>query len=161
MKKQKPLVTLLLIGAIVGIYLLARPSLSNESKQSGVDKARNLTTTVAPTKDLSIEDGIHKDDPHLHAVIIIIHETLTTPGLQQSRSFLPETTLLEALERDFKIKKTGEGKNAYITEINGVAASDKDKTFWGFYVNSKKSEVGAGSYILQDGDVIEWRLEKY
>jgi hypothetical protein len=81
--------------------------------------------------------------------------------LQKNQKFAAGTTALEAIEQEFNVVKTGEGKNAFITEINGVKASEKDKTFWALYVNKKQSKLGAGSYILQDKDNIEWKLETY
>ena len=112
-----------------------------------------------PTK--YIEDGIAADETHIHVVLIVTEETMLTSGLQRPKNYYPHTTALQALEKDYKVNKTGEGKDAFVTSINGVTASEKDKTYWAFSVNEKLSKVGAGSYELQDGDIIEWRLEKY
>ncbi len=72
-----------------------------------------------------------------------------------------EATALELLQSTAKVKMKGEGENAFVTVINGIEASESKKQFWAFYVNGKQAEVGAGSYILQDGDKIEWKLESY
>lgn len=55
----------------------------------------------------------------------------------------------------------GEGINTYITTIDNHRADEGDKEFWAFYVNGKQASVGAGSYILQPEDKIEWKIEKY
>ena len=55
----------------------------------------------------------------------------------------------------------GEGKNAYVTGINGREADTKKKEYWAFYVNGKPATVGAGSYILKQADKIEWKIENY
>jgi hypothetical protein len=45
-----------------------------------------------------------------------------------------------------------------VTSINGVSADSKTE-YWAFYVNGSLSSVGAGSYTVQQGDSLEWRLE--
>lgn len=55
----------------------------------------------------------------------------------------------------------GENENAYVVGINGIKAEEEKKEFWSFYVNGKLAPVGAGSYILQEGDKIEWKKENY
>ena len=73
----------------------------------------------------------------------------------------PGTNALDLLASAAKIAKKGEGANSFITAINGREAKDAAREFWAFYVNGKQAEVGAGSYILKDGDVVEWKLENY
>lgn len=70
-------------------------------------------------------------------------------------------TALDLTKEKANIKTKGEGTNAYITEINGIAAQVSKKEYWAFYVNGKMAEVGAGSYKLKEGDKIEWKIEKY
>lgn len=70
-------------------------------------------------------------------------------------------TALEFTKEKTKVVTKGEGVNAYVIEINGRKANDLNKEFWAFYVNGKQAEVGAGSYQLEEGDKIEWKLEKY
>ena len=55
----------------------------------------------------------------------------------------------------------GEGKNAYVTMIDGQKADDEKREFWAFYVNGKQSQLGAGSYTVKPNDSIEWKIETY
>lgn len=50
------------------------------------------------------------------------------------------------------------GIGEYVVSINGVAA-DSTNNFWAFYVNDQQAQVGAGDYITESSDKIEWRLE--
>lgn len=70
-------------------------------------------------------------------------------------------TALEATERVVKVVKSGEGKNAFVTEINEQKADTKNREFWEFLVNGKPASVGAGSYVIQNGDKLKWQLSLY
>ena len=65
---------------------------------------------------------------------------------------------LAILKEIAQIEITGEGQNAFVTSINGYKP-DINKEFWALYVNGKQSEVGAGSLVTKNDDLIEWRLE--
>ena len=70
-------------------------------------------------------------------------------------------TALDLTKEKAKVLTKGDGANAYVTEIDGRVAQDSKKEYWAFYVNGKLAQVGAGSYLLKEGDKIEWRIEKY
>ena len=71
------------------------------------------------------------------------------------------STELEILKKIAIVKTSGQGKNAFVASINNQEASAQAREFWAFYVNGKQAKVGAGSYILQDNDKIEWKIEEY
>ena len=77
------------------------------------------------------------------------------------QSFKTNKIALELTKENAKVVTKGNGVNAYIVEINGRLAEDSKKEFWAFYVNGKQAEVGAGSYVIKEGDKIEWKIEKY
>ncbi|WP_454043633.1 DUF4430 domain-containing protein [Cellulosimicrobium sp. Marseille-Q8652] len=64
------------------------------------------------------------------------------------------------LEADPSAEVTGEGENAFVTAVDGVAA-DPDSEFWALYVNGEMATVGAGSLETKDGDEITWKLETF
>lgn len=70
---------------------------------------------------------------------------------------------LELLKKvtDGKVVTKGEAENAFVTSIDGRVASDAKREFWALYVNGKLSDVGAGSYIVKNGDKIKWQIDKY
>lgn len=80
---------------------------------------------------------------------------------QQSLSIESGKTALDLLQQTEKVTMNGKGINAFVEGINYEQSSMKEKTFWAFYANGKQAEVGAGSYMLKDGDAIEWKLETY
>lgn len=72
-----------------------------------------------------------------------------------------QMTALDLLRKLPGVTMKGEGTSAYVIGINGIIASEQNKEFWAMNVNSKMAEVGAGSYLLKDGDKIEWKIQKY
>lgn len=62
---------------------------------------------------------------------------------------------------DGEIKTQGEGKMALVTSINDREADFSKREFWELVVNGEPAQVGAGSYIVQAGDKIEWRISTY
>lgn len=45
----------------------------------------------------------------------------------------------------------------YVDSINGLVGGTDGK-YWSFYVDSKLSDIGAGSYISNGGEKIEWKF---
>jgi hypothetical protein len=70
-------------------------------------------------------------------------------------------TALEATEAKTTVITNGTGTNAFVTSINGRIANTQKREFWEFDVNGKEAEVGAGSYILNNHDEIEWKITNY
>lgn len=70
------------------------------------------------------------------------------------------TALDLLLEADPSAAITGEGENAFVTAIDGVAA-DPASEFWALYVDGEPATVGAGSVQTKDGEEITWQLETF
>jgi len=70
-------------------------------------------------------------------------------------------TALVATQANTKVIATGTGVNAFITAINGRAADAKKHEFWELDANGSETQVGAGSYIIQNRDKIEWKINTY
>lgn len=45
----------------------------------------------------------------------------------------------------------------YVDSINGLVGGTDGK-YWSFYVDGKLSDIGAGSYISNGGEKIEWKF---
>jgi hypothetical protein len=88
--------------------------------------------------------------------------TVNPDGTGVSYPGVAGMTALERLQQlDPQAFASGEGENAFVTTIGGRAADDSKREYWAFYVNSELAQVGAGSYVMKDGDVITWKLETY
>lgn len=49
---------------------------------------------------------------------------------------------------------------AFIQSINGVGSDPESDRWWQFWVNNRYSQVGASSYRLEAGDVVEFKYIK-
>jgi hypothetical protein len=45
----------------------------------------------------------------------------------------------------------------FVSAINGV--SGNGPKYWTLYVNHRESNVGAGAYITNNGDIVTWKLQ--
>jgi len=67
-------------------------------------------------------------------------------------------TALEATESKVRVATNGTEVNAFVTSIGGREADTKKREFWEFIVNGSQAQVGAGSYIIQNNDEIQWKI---
>jgi hypothetical protein len=69
----------------------------------------------------------------------------------------------EKHSRGIKTNVRGSGQTALVTAIDDLKNEGGGRTAknWMYYINDKRSEVGAGAYELQPGDVIMWKFETY
>ena len=70
-------------------------------------------------------------------------------------------TALEATISKANVTTNGTGINAYVTSINGLEADTKKREFWEFNINGSQARVGAGSYVIQNHDEIQWKIANY
>ena len=72
-------------------------------------------------------------------------------------------TALEATQTilNGNIVTKGTGTNAFITSLEGKAADSGKHEFWELDVNGAQTQVGAGSYIIQAGDQVVWKISNY
>lgn len=66
--------------------------------------------------------------------------------------------LLESLESQHGIaleKRNFPGLGVFIEGIHGV--HNTNNAYWQFWVNGEYSKVGAGQYVLKDGDQVLWK----
>lgn len=89
--------------------------------------------------------------------------TLSAGDVKINIPFAPDTIFYDAL---VQAKTAGtinfSGKNYpglgfFVTEIGTLRAGGGKSLL--YYINGKHASVGVSSYTLQDGDIIEWKLE--
>lgn len=70
---------------------------------------------------------------------------------------VPEGTyLLDAMEETYDLEEEG----GFISAIEGYEQDEDEGLYWLYYINDEMPSVGAADYELEDGDQIEWSLEK-
>jgi hypothetical protein len=88
--------------------------------------------------------------------------TVNADGTEVSYEGVAGVTALVQLQTlDPVVEMTGEGEMAFVTGINGRVADESKNEFWAFYINDESAQVGAGTYVMEDGDIITWKLETF
>jgi len=54
-----------------------------------------------------------------------------------------------------------EEEGGFVISINGISQDPGANKYWLYYVNGEFAQVGAGDYIVQEGDEITWKLESF
>jgi len=70
-----------------------------------------------------------------------------------------EVTVMDVMQENFELETQFDG--AFVASINGVAASEEEKTSWFYSVNGEEAMVGANEYKLEPEDKIEFDLHKW
>jgi len=52
-------------------------------------------------------------------------------------------------------------RSGMVSSINNRRADNAKKEFWSFFINGETAQVGPASYITQDDDQIEWKIQTY
>lgn len=72
----------------------------------------------------------------------------------------PGITSLEQLKSEAKdVVVTTSEYGELVDSIEGHKGGTDGK-YWSFYVNGEMAQVGAGTYVQKEGDVIEWKFQK-
>jgi len=66
-------------------------------------------------------------------------------------------TALELLKQHAKVQTKISDLGEFVTSINGNDGGGKK--YWLYYVNGKEAEVGSGTYVTHNGEIIQWRLK--
>ena len=52
------------------------------------------------------------------------------------------------------------GMGKFVEDINGIKNNTTAGEYWGYYIDGISAQIGASSYILKEGDNIEWKYAK-
>lgn len=63
--------------------------------------------------------------------------------------------LLDVMKENYEIEEA----DGFITSINGQAQDEDAGKYWLFDLNGEMAPVGANETELQEGDLVEWKLE--
>ena len=90
---------------------------------------------------------------------------LAIDGLPIVPGFSTVLDLLNAASRrdpSFQFTKTGEGANAWLTSIGGVANNQQGNGYyWVFFVNGVMPQKGCGACVLDDNASVAWDYKHY
>ena len=100
-------------------------------------------------------------------------ETQTTQTQQQTQddadeqetytvSFTAEAgrTVLEQTHEHAEVETEDAGMGEYVIAMDGMTGGD-DNRFWTYYIDGEPAAVGAGDYVTEGGETVEWRFESF
>lgn len=138
-----------LLGFIVfkGISLLPQRVSNEVSRNTPISKAesKNTDLSLRPAAKATLKVGAK------------MYEANITPGVTTAYNLMTlarDTSDLKFKEKEFP------GLGVMIEEINGQKNDNQNQMYWVYYVNGQSATEGISTYILKDGDMIEWRFEK-
>lgn len=129
---------------------------NSESNEQNIEKTE--TTTVKQQE--TIEPEIQKT-PHEVTKLIVNGETYTDIFIENTSvyKFMQNLSVISTKYFHFETKEyAGIGK--FVQSINGLKEETRNKMYWIYYINGQTAQIGITDYIIQQGDVIEWKYEK-
>ncbi len=97
---------------------------------------------------------------------LIITNTITGEKILNIKADFEGITAAEATKKALdsagkSYKISGIGESVYFSSINGLRERGAGASSgWCYYVNGKKLSVSSGTYILNKGDILEWKYLK-
>jgi hypothetical protein len=98
--------------------------------------------------------------PEKRAVIIV---NTGEKRIEKTVENIDGMTALDATREaaDGQMEVSGTGGGAFVTGIAGRNVKAENKEFWEMMINNQPAVVGAGTYVVQPGDTVEWRVSTY
>ena len=91
------------------------------------------------------------------SVSLVVRNSTSTLQIPEGSSVYEAMSVLSSTTA-FRFHSTYySGMGYFIDEIKGE--KNRNNAFWVYYVNGAQANVGAGEYILKNGDTVRWRLE--
>ena len=113
-------------------------------------------TETPVVEDVDDADANSSEEEQVSADILISIDGETLADLSKEITVPEGTYLLDVMEAEYDIVDEGAG---FLSSINGNEHDMDAERYWLFYVNDDMASVGAADYEIEEGDVIEWKLE--
>ena len=113
-------------------------------------------TETPVVEDVDGADANSSEEEQVSADILISIDGETLADLSKEITVPEGTYLLDVMEAEYDIVDEGAG---FVSSINGNEHDMDAERYWLFYVNDEMASVGAADYEIEEGDVIEWKLE--
>lgn len=139
------------------------PSKVHEDEELPTVNTLNVDTSVSQVQE--IDDSIKvKEEPAISNVVSIsitaVEEIILESSLVELQANQTVFDILNQTTRENKIHMdySGRGGTIYIKGINNIYEHDMGaESGWMYSVNGEFPNTSCGSYVLEPGDVIEWR----
>lgn len=163
-KKQKKKIiflvsicALLVIGFVIKMYMSS--TINVEEKKSEIytknylDKTQPTSNKIEDNKEV-IEDTIVNFTKK--AIFKVSDDEFTVQVTEHTTVYDAMNSLMSEGKMTFDGQEyTGLG--FFVTQINSLEAVDGKNLM--YYINGKEASLGVSTYVIKEGDIIEWKLK--
>ncbi|MFH1711631.1 MAG: DUF4430 domain-containing protein [Patescibacteria group bacterium] len=140
---------LVLLLAIFGVYITF-----STPKHLGDDAETLITASTEVGEVEAMEEALLETE-------FVVEDKLYPLSVPVETNVIDLMKLIQDQNDDFSFNGTEyEGMGMLVEQINDTENNMDESMFWSLYVNDELAQVGASQYIIQDGDIINWRYEK-
>lgn len=140
-KKNKKIVSFSVLAVLLIAMVLGFLFSDTQDFMSGMDNQEEA-------EQVDVKEGL--------ATIAVFSNESEIKGSPVEIDVDHEMDVLAYMVENFSVEGTDEG---FITSIEGIEQDESEGLYWLYYINEEMPSVGAGEYIVEDGDLIEWKLE--
>lgn len=128
-----------------------------QKEESEEQKPKENTVTLTIRCDTAVNKDMHKD-PKFKGIVPPSGVILSTTTFKIKEGDTVLDVLIAARDKyKIQMRYTGNKESAYVEGINNLYEFDGGRwSGWMYCVNEWYPNYGAGVYVLQSGDVIEW-----
>lgn len=122
----------------------------------------NLPAQEAPATALQTQPQETATEPET----ALVSATLKADGETYTLKLPEGSTALDLMEEVRATQGftfTGQespGFGFFVESINGVQSDTETNTYWLYFINGESAQEGISAYVLEEGDIIEWRYEQ-
>ncbi len=128
-------------------------NLKTQSKNQTLAQESTQTSTTSST---TVSSG---ENTHQIQISFVAGSTTYAESVPQGSTAYDAMAILASTTPSFNFKAAYySGLGYFVQEINGIKNSSS--MYWTLYINGAYSTVGASSYVVKNGDTVEWRFEK-
>lgn len=131
--------------------LKIQPNGSGENKQA----EKTITFIIDYGDVLASENSTYNEESALTAG----RQEFSNVKFEDGQTVLDILKKLTAENNLVLETKDYENLGVLVTEISGFK-NGQDNKYWQYFVNGEQPQVGAGSYQLSAGEIIEWKFEQ-
>lgn len=168
---RKYAIELLALAVLIplSVYLTFYKDGEKESKEIAQEQKREISNELSPIPtDNKEEKDIESVKSPAATSQKYVRLEIQSPVKNYSYavkidSEVTVANLLQEAQKEglkLKTKDYGPALGLFVEAINEMENDNKKQLYWQFYVNGKRSAVGASTAKVSPGDTVSWKLEK-
>ncbi|WP_051350683.1 DUF4430 domain-containing protein [Caloramator sp. ALD01] len=140
----------------------------NKASEIKKEKSKNSTKSInknGESRNKTEKSNVSNDNksttlkPNVYIIDTVNNKVIYKGYVDINSKTAGDVTLKVLIDNKISYRAKGTGGSIYFSSIAGLKERDYGaNSGWCYFVNGVKPSVGAGSYTLKDGDVLEWKF---